>query len=349
MKHRSLLLAIVALAVILSASASAGTSSNPLVARSYLDGAFKSDVIAYAERQLTDAETTVNAYLSGSLGGIAPPTSQGYARAHGMSVRVSANGYINLGEGTEFTPNAAVTVAVTSGTLIDITVGARVTNGKLSAAHTYVLPADSYATVRPTTVLTLTVRGWYRIGLADNPFTDVSRSDWFYAAVEYVSALGYFNGTSADKFSPNGTMNRAMFVTVLHRVAGKPAPNIANLVTFTDARDSSAYYYDAMRWASSYGIVTGYEDGTFRPNADISREQLAVMFFRYAQYAGESVSFNPSRAESFPDFAKVASYAKDAFRWACDHGIINGSDGLLKPQANSTRAQVATVVMNYDA
>ena len=180
-----------------------------------------------------------------------------------------------------------------------------------------------------------------------NPFKDVKKGDWFYEGVKFANQNGLFNGTSADLFSPNAPMTRAMLVTVLWRLDGKTAPKAA--ATYSDI-DAKAYYADAVAWASENGVVNGVGNNKFDPEGKVTREQIAAILFRYTEMKGADTS---KRADlnAFPDANKVSSYAKDAMAWANAEGLITGSkEGsltLLDPQGSATRAQVAVILMRY--
>lgn len=186
------------------------------------------------------------------------------------------------------------------------------------------------------------VLGVAPVTLAAMAFTDVNTADWFYDEVEYVYDKGMMGGTGADTFNPNGTTTRGMIVTVLHRMEGTPA---AAGVEFTDV-PADAWYADAVAWASANSIVNGVGSGLFAPNDPITREQLASILFRYAQYKGYDVSVGLStNILSYDDALDVSDYAFSALQWACGAGLINGIGTALAPQGNATRCQVAAILM----
>lgn len=178
------------------------------------------------------------------------------------------------------------------------------------------------------------------LGNVTLPFTDVSARDWFYEAVRFVYARGMMSGTAENQFSPQQTTTRGMIVTILHRLEGTPA---AASSAFTDV-PAGQYYAQAVGWASSVGVVNGYGDGTFQPDAPITREQMAAILCRYAQYKGVDVSRRADLTR-FPDSAKVSPYAAEPMGWAVESGLITGMDGQLAPGGSATRAQVATILM----
>lgn len=179
-----------------------------------------------------------------------------------------------------------------------------------------------------------------------SPFTDVGPDNWFYEAVAYVCQQGMMNGVSSDKFEPNAVTNRAMIVTILWRMAGEP--EAAAQISFTDVAEDR-YYADAVTWAGSYNIVTGYDDGTFRPNDPITREQLAVILYRYALSKGYDTTVFSSRAlEDFADGGAVATYARAAMSWAVSIGLVTGVDAsTLNPDGTATRAASAAMLMRF--
>ena len=171
-------------------------------------------------------------------------------------------------------------------------------------------------------------------------FSDVREQDWFREAVQYVYHKGMMNGTSGSTFAPYATTTRGMIVTILHRLEDSPA---AAPAAFTDV-PASAYYAGPVAWASANGIVTGYSDAVFQPDGPITREQLAAILYRYAQYKGVDVSRKNDLLQ-FSDRAAVSTYAVDALSWAVDAGLITGIDGRLEPAGYANRAQVATILM----
>ena len=162
-------------------------------------------------------------------------------------------------------------------------------------------------------------------------FSDVSSSDWFADAVKYVSDKGMMNGTGTGKFSPADSTTRAMLMTVIARYAG------------ADTTGSNPWYQKSMEWAKANGV----SDGT-APNANITREQLVTMLYRYAKASGKDVSVGEdTNILSYADATTVSEYAVPAMQWACGAGIVNGSNGKLNPQNNATRAEVAAILMRF--
>lgn len=175
------------------------------------------------------------------------------------------------------------------------------------------------------------------------PFTDVSTSDWFYDDVAFVYENGLFSGTDSRSFSPNASMTRAMLVTVLYRLEGEPT--VTGRSSFTDVR-SGAYYEKAVIWAAANGIVTGTDSTSFSPDAKVTREQLAAILYRYAQYRKLDTDAS-AKLNSFTDADSVSAYASEALGWAVSEGLINGASGKLMPKGDATRAQVAAILHRF--
>ena len=174
-------------------------------------------------------------------------------------------------------------------------------------------------------------------------FSDVNRDDWYYTAVEYAYHNKLFNGTG-NGFSPEKSMTRAMLVTVLHRVAAPETKTQNN--PFTDVAANS-WYTDSVIWAANSGLVQGISDSEFAPEASITREQLAVILYRYAVLSGYETEFDEDIL-SYSDAASVSSYAQDAMRYAVGLGILQGNQmGQLAPGNTATRAEVATMLMRF--
>ena len=176
-------------------------------------------------------------------------------------------------------------------------------------------------------------------------FNDVSANDWFASAVDYVTGKGMMNGTAANTFSPKANTTRGMVVTVLYRLENQPSTSAAS---FTDVA-SGAYYANAVAWANANGIVSGYGSGKFGPNDKVTREQLAAILYRYAQYKKYDVSVGEdTNILSYDDAQSISSYAIPAIQWACGAGVVTGKSGSkLDPKGNATRAEVAAMLMRF--
>lgn len=178
----------------------------------------------------------------------------------------------------------------------------------------------------------------------ENPFHDVDEDAWYAEAVQYVQENGLMTGTGPAVFAPDATSSRSMVVTTLWRLEGSPVVNYA--MDFTDVAEGS-WYAEAVRWAASEGIAGGYGGSSFGPSDTITREQLAVMLYRYAQEQGCDVTASADLS-GFSDVNDVSDYALEALKWASAAGIVNGTDeNTLTPQGSATRAQVAVMLMRF--
>ena len=194
----------------------------------------------------------------------------------------------------------------------------------------------------------MTVYAGWRVdenpGTGANPFTDVSEKDWFYGDVMFVYENGLMLGTSKTLFSPHGTATRGMMATVLWRMEGSPAPKGKN--SFTDV-EAGKWYADAITWTAENGIFAGYGKDKFGPDDPITREQLAAIFYRYADYKGYDLTVK-GNLDKFKDSDKITDYAKTAMQWAVGSGLVKGKSGnLLDPQGTATRAEIAAMLHRF--
>jgi len=174
----------------------------------------------------------------------------------------------------------------------------------------------------------------------NNPFTDVSESDWYYDYVEYVVRKGYFNGMSETEFGPATVTTRAMFVTFLGRLEGINT-SLYRGTAFSDVR-TGQWYTPYISWASSAGIVNGYGNGIFGLNDPITREQMCVMILNYFNYKGISLGYTAKNI-GFADAARVSSWAREAVSICEQAGIIIGANNQFRPGDVATRAEVAVI------
>ena len=211
-----------------------------------------------------------------------------------------------------------------------------------------VVEEDGSRRVLPYTVygdgaLTVRLEHSARIEVVDNAktFSDVGEAAWYADAVQFTASRELFNGVGGDAFVPGGTMTRAMLVTVLHRLEGSPAPGADS--PFQDV-PKDAWYSEAADWAAELGISGGTGGALFSPGSAVTREQLAVMLYRYAG----SPSLAKGDGLSFEDGDQISPWVRDAVAWACDRGILTGdTSGLLRPGDNSTRAEVSAMLFRF--
>lgn len=177
-------------------------------------------------------------------------------------------------------------------------------------------------------------------------FTDIS-NHWAYSAISYMLNNGLMSGMTAYKFEPNTNITRAMFVSLLYRLAGRPNVSLSasSSNSFSDVRDQNSYYYYAVAWASSNGIVSGYTDGTFKPDNLVTREQCASFLYRFARYKNLNLNYSNSSLNQFTDVGQVSSYALIPMKWAVSRGIMSGTTTTtLSPQTTCTRAMSAQLL-----
>ena len=194
----------------------------------------------------------------------------------------------------------------------------------------------------------MTVYAGWRVdenpGTDVNPFTDISEKDWFYGDVMFVYENGLMLGTSKTLFSPHGTVMRGMMATILWRMEGSPVPKGKN--SFTDV-EAGKWYADAITWTAENGIFAGYGKDKFGPDDPITREQLAAIFYRYADYKGYDLTVK-GNLDKFKDADKITDYAKTAMQWAVGSGLVKGKSGnLLDPQGTATRAEIAAMLHRF--
>ena len=182
---------------------------------------------------------------------------------------------------------------------------------------------------------------------ADSPFTDVKPGDWCYDAVLYAKANGFFSGTSETTFSPNGTMTRGMFVTVLGRMAGIDPAKYGGDTGFTDVPEGM-YYAPYVKWAAQYGITGGTGDGRFSPDALITRQQMAALFVRYFEKFGIRLTGGTQYTTVPADLDAVAPYAREAVVKLWQAGLLNGNGTRFNPTGNASRAQAAALCQRTD-
>ena len=177
-------------------------------------------------------------------------------------------------------------------------------------------------------------------------FADLDPGTWYHDGIHYALARGIMNGYDGGLFSPGNAASRAMLVTILWRMAGSPAADYA--MTFGDV-DPGAWYAEAIRWAAGEQIVGGYDPETFGPNDPVTREQFAVILWRYIRMMDPGREA-PDRPMEFADAGEISDWADEALRWMTAEGILRGTgDNLLAPKETATRAQIATMLMRWDS
>ena len=176
------------------------------------------------------------------------------------------------------------------------------------------------------------------------PFTDVSKGEWYYDGVNDLYRRGIMDGTTETLFAPSQGLSRGQLAMIFYRMAG--GPEVTAKDTYSDV-PAGFWCAKAVTWASANGLVLGYEDGTFRPDQPVQRQQLVAMLFRYAAFCGMSAVTLEENLLSFQDVGAVSGYARPAMNWAVGQGILLGSENYLMPREQATRAQVAMVLHRY--
>ena len=227
-----------------------------------------------------------------------------------------------------------------------------VTGGDVAPEGLLFLDAASSPNGEPLLLAACEVSGTvavYQLGSEDLtvlPFTDVDSDDWFLAAVQYVYENGRMAGTSSTTFQPEVNLTRAMAAQVLYNLESQPT--VTGDTTFTDAADAGDWAVKAITWAEQTGVVAGIGDGLFDPTANVTREEFAQMMYNYASYKEYDLTLEGDLSQ-FEDASAISGWAETAMSWANGSGLINGhDDGTIDPQGTTTRAQAASILMNFD-
>ena len=338
---------------LLTAGAYAAASGDSLISLSYLRESFFPKAVQAGEeagnkllqQTYDDALATLDAGEGAGAAGSYSDTLQRREWPDGQIVTLPTGaGFLML--------DGSATV-VHTGAVIDVTAGTEVSSGSaLAQNHRYVVGenTDAAVTIRSGEAA-LGVQGGYSLtpGKGQHtPFYDVSQTDWFYTPVGYAYEKGLFSGMDANHFSPGSPMNRAMLMSVLHRLAGSPG-TIAQ-VSFTDV-PAGSWYAQAVVWGAAQGITSGKGGGLFDPDGLVTREQAVAMMYNYAvTYMGLSAGAGADLS-GYADLSRLSSWARPAMAWAVEQGVIsgvtNGSALTLEPQRSATRAEMATMLRAF--
>lgn len=318
----------------------AGTSSDPLISLSYLNGTYVKALVDSAVASINSALDKVFSSAVSKLNNMTAGDS--YARlslGEGGNVTLSAGGSLIVLSGT-----AAVTFS--GGTVINVSTGKTVPSGSvLSANQRYFTAEDTSASFlfySASSEILVEGRYSYELSSKISGFMDVTANYWGYSYVNYLSGKGIVNGVGNYKFEPDSTMTRAMFVTVIGRLYGV-SDTYTGSSSFADVAGNT-WYSPYVAWAADNAIVLGYENGNFGTDDPITREQMAVIIVRYANVAGLSLN-ETTAAQSFADEGSIGAWAREAVSIAQRAGLINGKPGnLFEPGGTATRAEVCAVV-----
>lgn len=180
-----------------------------------------------------------------------------------------------------------------------------------------------------------------------NPFADVNAGDWFYQDVLFSYEKGLMSGMDAAAFAPYANTTRAQIAVIFYRMEGSPAVEGENSFTDVVRGSGTAWFYDAVTWAQQNGIMGGYGNSSFAPNDPITREQLAAIFYRYAQYKGYDTTQGGMAIREFDDYESISDYAMGAMAWAVNTGLVKGDSNLLYPKGTATRAELAALFHRF--
>ena len=334
------------------ALAAGGGAGDPLVSLSYLVDTVKSIIVGNAEEKVEEQLGTVYGDYTERL------EASSYFYSSDMShttqftdIVIPESGYLELGHFACFMPTEGKFVMrVTEGDVIDISTGESVEDGTLMTLnHKYFAAENADARVvaySPDAVGF--IDGYYRLGepmgFVDNDMFYDMFGHWGEEYVYELYNIGVVDGVDSHRFSPNTKVTRGMLVTILGRVYGI-APDYYTDTGFADV-DINEWYGPYVAWAHSVGIVDGVDENNFKPKNDITREQMALIFMRFANHTG--VVIPEVDAQSFADEDKISSWALDAVLYAQRTGLINGKDGnLFDPQGTATRAEMCTVTSRF--
>ena len=261
-----------------------------------------------------------------------PPADPSYQ----ITIPATANGTVTVSP-TSAKEDQVVTITATPNRGYELT-SLTVTDRNGNRVTVTANPDGTYRFVMPASQVTVSAV----FAPAQLPFTDVTEANWYYDEVYYVWANGLMQGTSATTFGPGVDTTRAMVVTILWRLEGEPASGYD--MDYSDVA-GGAWYADAVRWATEHGIVNGSE-GQFYPGGIVTREQLAAMLYRYAQYKGYDLTAGGDLS-GFADAGAVSGWAETSLAWAVGQGLIQGSDSQVDPQGSAIRAQTAAILMRF--
>lgn len=180
-----------------------------------------------------------------------------------------------------------------------------------------------------------------------NPFADVNAGDWFYQDVLFSYEKGLMSGMDAAAFAPYANTTRAQIAVIFYRMEGSPAVEGENSFADVVRGSGTAWFYDAVTWAQQNGIMGGYDNSSFAPNDPITREQLAAIFYRYAQYKGYDTTQGGMAIREFGDYESISDYAMSAMAWAVNTGLVKGDSNLLYPKGTATRAEIAAMLHRF--
>lgn len=353
MKHKKIIAAASALTLtaVLAGGALALSGGDSLISLSYLKNTFlpsaQTQLEQAATQPLQEAYDEAVAKLQGEDG-----TSGLYSE--GLSSRTFTQGdVIGLPTGSGFLALSGSAQVTHNGVVVDVTDGVEIASGsRLTAGHRYLVGENTTAQVTVASgVMYLGLQGSYTFTdstAAHLPFADVASWDWYEASVKFVYNKGLFSGMSEDIFGPGVTMDRAMLVTVLYRLAGSPQDQLESATATFDDVPSNSWYAPYVSWGASQGVTAGMGDGLFAPEQSVTRQQVLVMLRGFASSQLGVALTGQADLTQYGDYSRVADWAKDAVSWAVANGLITPSaENTLRPADTASRAEVAGILMNF--
>ena len=351
MKRLRLAACILALSAVLGGGALALEGGDSLLSLRYLTDVF----LPGAEKQLDQINEQA---VQGAFEQVLSTSQEGGSGLQSADFRsrtFSQGDILTLPAGSGLLFYGGTVTLAHNGAVIDVTQGTEVPSGSsLTAGHRYLVGEDTLSAVAVRSgVAYLGVEGGYTFtdaGTQAVPFVDVAEGDWYASAVEYVYSNGLFSGTSADAFSPNLAMNRAMVMTVFYRLAGSPEGELAAARAEFDDVPPESWYAAYVSWGYVQGITAGTGTGRFSPDESVSRQQLLVMLHSFARrYLGLSLT-GTVELSAYGDGGQVAAWGQEAMSWAVAKGLISPTaDGMLRPNDPASRAEVAAILMKFDS
>ncbi len=295
-----------------------------------------------------DADGTTHTGTLTMPSGTTPLTAQwsrntgsgGVSTSYTVSVANTTNGKVTASSSRA---SDGTTVTITAIPDSGYAIGAvNVTDGKGTSVKTTEKSSGIYTFIMPSSNVTVSVSFAASTGL---PFTDVTSSDWYYAAVKYVYDNHLMQGVGDTSFAPTAKLTRGMIAQVLYNMEGKPAVSVS--AAFNDVA-AGVWYTDAVNWAASKQIVSGYGNGKFGPADNITREQMAVILYNYATYKGYDTTQGGMAVREFSDAEKISTWAESAMNWAVHSKLLSGKgNGLLDPTGTASRSEVAQILKNF--
>ena len=330
-----------------AASAGGGTSKDPLVSQSYVDGAYTDSVLESGGTQIAEELGRIYsdavAELKEKRGGTEYAYSSGYT-----AFFLPAGGTVDLVFGSSvIVTGGSARISVTSGSVIDVSSGEEHTGAFTAEKNRrYFCAEDSSASLTASEKTLVTVNGSYYAPGAEpvmTHYSDVNTAKWFYDAAKYVYDNKLYHDWADGAFRPSEDTTRAELVYALWTACGSPSPE--STATFDDLEPG--WYLDAASWAAENDIVRGYSGNKYMPYNSITRQEIAVIMYRYAKYMGYSTS-GEADLNRYVEMGEIADWALTEMRWANAEGLITGTTNVnLAPLKTAWRSEVATIIMRY--